>query len=185
VIYASSGTSLLKIATDYNIPYKYLLDFNEKKSAEDVLAKEELVFLQRKRRQGSNEFHTVASGETLKDIAQAEGIRLENLCSFNQLSTSMQPAEGEQLNLQDFAYARPKLAGSEVQAMNTKVTAPEQNPATGSNPKKVLHVVQTKETLYAISKKYGVPVNAVKEWNQLESEALKIGQELIIYPTIQ
>jgi LysM repeat protein len=42
-------------------------------------------------------------------------------------------------------------------------------------------VVQTKETLYAISKKYGVPMEKLKQWNNLVSYELRTGQELIIY----
>jgi LysM repeat protein len=43
------------------------------------------------------------------------------------------------------------------------------------------HVVQTKETLFAISKKYGVPIEKLKQWNNLDGYDLKTGQELIIY----
>ena len=42
------------------------------------------------------------------------------------------------------------------------------------------HVVQTKETLYSISKKYGVDVDKILEWNNLQGSELKVGQELVI-----
>jgi len=41
--------------------------------------------------------------------------------------------------------------------------------------------VQNKETLYSISKKYGVDVEQIQKWNKLDSLNLKKGQELIIY----
>jgi LysM repeat protein len=50
-----------------------------------------------------------------------------------------------------------------------------------TNEAYTMHVVQTKETLYAISKKYNVPVEKLKVWNKLVSYDLKTGQELIIY----
>ena len=43
------------------------------------------------------------------------------------------------------------------------------------------HIVQTKETLYSISKKYGVSLDQLKAWNKLDSLDLKIGQQLLIY----
>ncbi|MDQ6845597.1 MAG: LysM peptidoglycan-binding domain-containing protein [Bacteroidota bacterium] len=40
--------------------------------------------------------------------------------------------------------------------------------------------MQPKEGLYTISKKYGVSVEQLKEWNSLQSDHLQIGQQLII-----
>jgi LysM repeat protein len=40
--------------------------------------------------------------------------------------------------------------------------------------------VQPKESLYGISKKYGVTVDDIKKWNNLTSDNLHIGQQLII-----
>jgi LysM repeat protein len=40
--------------------------------------------------------------------------------------------------------------------------------------------VQLKETLYSISKKYGVSPQDVLEWNHLQNANLKTGQQLRI-----
>jgi LysM repeat protein len=42
-------------------------------------------------------------------------------------------------------------------------------------------VVQIRETLYSIAKKYDVKLEQIREWNSLRTDDLKIGQELIIY----
>ncbi|MGZ5248198.1 MAG: LysM peptidoglycan-binding domain-containing protein, partial [Flavitalea sp.] len=42
------------------------------------------------------------------------------------------------------------------------------------------HIVQTKETLFSIARKYGVGVGEIKEWNRLSGTDLRIGQELVI-----
>jgi LysM repeat protein len=47
--------------------------------------------------------------------------------------------------------------------------------------KYLMHVVETKETLYAISKKYGVSIDDIIKWNNLQGLDLKKGQELKIY----
>ena len=157
VVYAKPGSSLLGIAQQYDVSLKRLMDFNEM-NEENILAKGQLIYLQRKRKHGSQPFHTVQAGETTYDVAQAEGVRLDNLLSLNHLSSSMQPAIGEKLYLKEEAPTRPLLAEA-----------------------KTRHVVQTKETLFAISKKYGVPIEKLKQWNNLVSYDLKTGQELIIY----
>ena len=106
VIYAKQGTSLLAIAQEREIPLSKLLEYNDMEN-EEVLIKNQLIYLQRKRRTGSNEVHIVANGETLHDISQAEAIRLENLLEYNKLHKSVQPAVGEKLYLQ--AMSREKL----------------------------------------------------------------------------
>lgn len=179
VIFVKSGTSLLGIAQQYDISLGRLLDFNDIKG-KDVLEKDQLIFLQRKRKVSVNEFHVVQKGETLYDIAQEEGIRLESLAEYNFLKTHMIPAPGQKLNLQSKSSVRPTLL-DEIVAVTTveapvsfsERTSPGQQFATR-------HVVQTKETLYSISKKYGVNVDKILEWNNLQGPELKVGQELVI-----
>ncbi len=175
VIFAKAGTSLLAIARQYDISLRRLLDFNDM-NKEDVLTEDQLVFLQRKRKTGANEFHTVQPGESLYDICQAEAIRLESLLEYNHLKEEGQPAPGEKLYLHTKAPAGPRLV-EEVALMQVK-TSTDVRPAFSSAN---MHRVQTKETLYSIAKKYGVTVEQVREWNKLEGYELKIGQDLIIY----
>jgi LysM repeat protein len=181
VLFAKGGTSLLSIANQYDIPLARLLDFNDLKD-EDVLVRDQLLFLQRKRKTGNNEFHTVLEGESLYDICQSEGIRYESIQELNSLSNGMEPAAGEKLYLQSSSPARPALAT----ARNKSRTMAYQQPGSAGNdiapvPVPVTHLVQARETLYSIAKKYGVDAEKIRQWNKLEAFDLKIGQELIIY----
>lgn len=106
VIYAKQGTSLLAIAQEYDIPLRKLLEFNDMEG-EEVLVKDQLVYLQRKRRTGNNDVHVVANGETLHEISQTEAIRLADLLEYNNLHKSVQPNVGEKLYLK--AMSREKL----------------------------------------------------------------------------
>lgn len=184
VIYAKAGASLLGIAKEYDISLKHLLDFNEMdEENDDVLGQDQLVFVQRKRKSGENEFHEVKPGETLYDICQSEGIRLESLINYNHLQNEGEPAVGEKLYLQDKAPERPKLAKDVVmEAPKAPVVTPDQiTPANSSAVTASLHIVQEKETLYSIAKKYSITVEQLKEWNKLTGNGLKTGQELVIY----
>jgi LysM repeat protein len=108
VIYVKAGVSLLSVANQYELPLSRLLEFNDMKE-EDILNKDQLLFLQRKRRTGAVEFHIVREGESLYDICQAEGIRYQDLLEMNQLSSGTQPAVGEKIYLQSSAPARPMI----------------------------------------------------------------------------
>jgi LysM repeat protein len=50
---------------------------------------------------------------------------------------------------------------------------------------KVTHVVGEGETLYAISRKYNVDIEKIREWNNLNTNDLKLGQLLNIYPATE
>ncbi len=183
VIYANEGSSLLAIAETYRIKLKWLYEFNELDKKTEVLEKDQLIFLQRKRRQGFNDFHIFRRGETLTDISQVEGLRLESLLAYNYLEAEMIPATGEKLYLKDEAPKRPKLA-----AVVSYLTADQDLAAldnvqqSGPSEESILrHVVSAKETLYSLSKKYQVTQEQIREWNKLNSGELRIGQELLIY----
>ncbi len=109
VIFAKEGTSLLSVADQYNISLSRLLDFNDT-NVENVLTKDQLLFLQRKRRISDNEFHIVKDGETVYDICQSEGIRYNSILEMNQLTNGLQPAVGEKIYLQYPAPSKPLLA---------------------------------------------------------------------------
>jgi LysM repeat protein len=175
VVYVKAGTSLLAIANEYGITYSRLLEFNELQDT-DVLEEDQLIYLQRKRKVGSSEFHILEDGETLYGIAQAEGIRLDELAKLNLIGEDDQPAVGEKLYLQRKALVKPILE-TEVKNVTAEVGVPAKTDM-AKGPSK--HIVQTKETLYSIARKYGVGIEELKEWNRLSGTDLKIGQELVI-----
>lgn len=108
VTYVKAGVSLLSVANQYELSLSRLLEFNDMKE-EDVLGRDQLLFLQRKRRTGAVEFHIVRDGESLYDICQAEGVRYQDLLEMNQLNSNARPAVGEKIYLQSSAPARPMI----------------------------------------------------------------------------
>lgn len=182
VVVAVAGTPLLSVAEQFGVKYRHLLEFNELSEADDIVRKDQLIFLQRKRRQGSNPFHLVTKEETLYDIAQEEAIRLDNLLAYNQLQGNEAPVVGQKLYLQKDAAERA-AANADNNIRGTEIAKVEQalpvvnTPATTS----VKHIVQNKETLFGIARKYGVEVDQVRSWNRLQNDAIRSGQELLIY----
>ena len=107
-IYAKAGVSLLSLSNQYDIPLAHLLEFNDM-NQEDVLANNQLIFLQRKRKIGFTQFHIVQQGESIYTICQTEGIRYENILELNRLRPGEEPAPGEKIYLQTTAGAKPLL----------------------------------------------------------------------------
>jgi len=175
VVYVKEGTALLAVAEEHHISFARLLDFNDLNDG-DVVKTGQLIFLQRKRKTGATPFHTVQPGETLYYICQAEGIRLESLLANNLLTEKNQPAAGEKLYLQGMAPAKPLLA--EQKKIIAREAVVDAVPVITDS---TTHIVQTKETLYSISKKYGVSMDQLKAWNRLDTADVKIGQQLLIH----
>ncbi len=188
VIYATAGTSLLALAEKYDVSIGRLLDFNDLEQ-EDVLIQGQLIFLQRKRKTGSNPFHIVEPGENMYVISQREGVRLESLLNLNSLEKGQQPAAGEKIYLQTDAPVAPRLQGTVSTTVEKPDTAeteeiiqPNQKPVAKSSFTVVKrHVVKSRETLYGIARMYNTTTDKIIEWNRLQGTHLKKGQELIIY----
>jgi LysM repeat protein len=111
VIYAKDGTSLLSIANQYDIALSKLFEFNDMEET-DVLTSNKLIFIEKKMKKGASDFHIVKDNETLYDICQKEGVRLENILAYNGLKQNMQPVTGEKIYLRDNAPVHPKTVAT-------------------------------------------------------------------------
>lgn len=158
-VFVPKGTSLLAIATEFDISLAKLMEFNDLK-ADGLLKYEQWIFLEKKLKQGNRDYYTAEHGETLYGISQTNAIQLASLVEFNNMKENeVIVKRGTKIRL------RPGIVRPEVK---------------GSSPKAVIHEVQPKEGLYAISKKYNVTVEEIRELNSLSMDELKVGQQLII-----
>jgi LysM repeat protein len=129
-----------------------------------ILEEDQLVFLQKKSKNGDKDFVLLQQKETLYDVAQKNGIQLESLLDYNQINEDEEVAVGTKLYLKAIAESDQ----AKVVFRNAE------------NPKEILYAVQPKEGLYSVAKKHSVTVQQLKEWNNLTSDDLKIGQQLIV-----
>ncbi len=114
-IYAKEGTSLLALAHRYDISLSKLFDFNEL-SERDILEADQLLFIEKKQKRGASDLHEVMQGETLHDICQKEGIRLESLLEYNKLKKDSQLTTGQKLYLRSAA----EIKNATAKVKNTK-----------------------------------------------------------------
>lgn len=105
--WAKKGESLVDKAVMNNIRYQRLLELNDLPDA--PLEQDMFLFLEKKRKTGTVEFHSVKEGENMQFISQKEAITLQNLYAFNNMETGQEAEVGEQLTLQYKSYGTPKL----------------------------------------------------------------------------
>ncbi|MBP7345418.1 MAG: glucosaminidase domain-containing protein [Sediminibacterium sp.] len=98
VLLAKSGTSLLAIANQYNISLSKLLSYNEMNEV-DILKEDQLIYVERKQKKGTQDFHIVKQGETLNEISQLTGVRLESILLYNKWNKSTLPTPGSKVYL--------------------------------------------------------------------------------------
>ncbi len=98
VLYVKPGTSLFAIATQYDIPYKKLLEYNDLDNV-DIVQQAMLVYLEKKPKRGAKDFHIVQPNEKLHDIAQEEGVQLQSLMAYNNYQKDNQPKPGDKIIL--------------------------------------------------------------------------------------
>lgn len=111
----------------------------------------------------SNGKHIVAEKETMYSIAKLYGLTVDELRKLNGL-TDTSLSLGQEL----------------VVKKSGVVSEPAKTNATPAQNTKGLHTVVAKETLFSISKQYGVSVDQLKEWNGLSTNELKLGQTLVV-----
>ncbi len=121
VIYAKEGTSLLSLAKQYDISLAKLLEFNDMPE-EEILATDKLIFIEKKLTKGAVDFHVVITNETLHDICQTEGVRLDKLAEYNGIKKTMQPANGEKIYLRSNAPTSPKTLAMSASQSNSVST---------------------------------------------------------------
>jgi membrane-bound lytic murein transglycosylase D len=97
--------------------------------------------------------HVVESGETLYSIAQQYHVTVQDLMKWNHL------------NSDDIQIGQQLL-----------VTSPEQKTTGAQESSAEKHMVKRGETLFSIAKDYGVSVDQLKSWNDLQNNALHVGQ---------
>lgn len=109
--------------------------------------------------------HKVEAKETLFGLARRYKTTADEIIKENPQAKNLRIGDILRIPYKDF----------ESQAV---LTAPKDRK--NSDAKTLKHIVEAKETLYSIARKYNVSVKDLQMWNKLENNEIKIGQELWI-----
>ena len=151
-------------------------------------------YTEKKKSRAEVETHIVQPGETLWGISQKYGIKLSSLKSKNRIRQDNELKVGMVLNLQEsrkrgeeiqiIPNSTPKVQNTVVaQTPERKEAVVQQAPATDSKStaSQITHTVSPGETVFGISKKYGVTMDQLKNWNKIGSQnIISVGQKLVI-----
>ncbi len=112
--------------------------------------------------------HKVRQGETMGHIARRYGVSTRDLSMANPKVKPRSMQIGTQLVIPTGGIPSPEV-----------VTAMTRNPNT---PSSRWHTVRRGESLWTISRRYGVSTKQIKRWNGLRSDLIKPGQTLRVRP---
>ena len=109
-VVAKNGESALAAADRFGIPYQKFLKFNDLIDG-DKLIQYQYLYIQPKKSsyKGDAKMHKVQNDETMYEIAQYYGIRLEALLQRNRMQLGEEPANGELILLGEKALSKPAL----------------------------------------------------------------------------
>ena len=84
-VFAPANTSLLAIATKAGISLSKLLEYNDLKK-DGLLDESQYIYLERKDKEGTADTYTTTGNESLHDVAQAKGVQIKYLMTYNGFS---------------------------------------------------------------------------------------------------
>ncbi len=97
-VFARKGDTWTKLASDNNIELWQVPEFNDA-GKNDILKEGERVYIKAKKNKSAQLNHTVAEGETMREIAQLYGIKLSKLYKMNEMTFGTVPETGKKIFL--------------------------------------------------------------------------------------
>lgn len=219
-ITAKAKESIAQIALNYDIKVWQLYKFNDLDKNASCQAGDTL-FIKSKKNKTFVEEYTIQNGETMHQLSQRFGIKLEKILERNNLSLGQEPANGEvvyfnkkrnnPLKLRDTIKLKEEIIIAPNDSNPKKIDTTIYNQTVYEDPVKNIetaepsaentlnffdtlesmkkdlsffHTVQKGETLFSISKKYNIRVDALQFLNNLTGTGLEVGQKLIINPNL-
>ncbi|ALW84553.1 hypothetical protein AUC43_05315 [Hymenobacter sedentarius] len=125
--------------------------------------------------------YTVRKGDNLTKLAHQHNVSVAQLVAWNGLDSET-VAAGQRLVFEaPAADAAPEAPRKQAKATAKAVAAAEPARAPGQSlgaPQ--IHLVQPGDTLFNISRRFGVSVKVLRELNHLTSDEVKLGQKLLV-----
>ena len=116
--------------------------------------------------------HRVEKGETLYSLSRRYGSAIPDVVKENGIVNN-QISLFQELK---FPISQPESGVSKMETVVVK-----EDPITRDHKaEQITHTVAARETLYAISRKYGISIEDLRKWNSLQGNELSIGQQLVV-----
>lgn len=169
------GQSLYSIASMYNVPIDAIIKANPG-SEDRIKAGAQLRIPNAQTTQGEKlqeQFHTILPGETLYRLSTLYGVSVKEICEANPGLSAENFKSGEVVRI-------PAPQPVETTTTSTTTTTAQTNPI---SPCKTMHKVARKETIFSISREYGISEEELLAANPELKDGLKRGKFVCIpYP---
>ncbi len=161
----SEKETLYAISRRYGVTVNQILEFNITADAGLEIGQIlKVPYIPKPKLAKGSTVHKVAEKETLFSISKLYGVSIDEIKQWNNLSDNSL-ALGQELV---------------IKSVNTVSTTAITPVGLQLKSQRTVHTVAEKETLFSISRLYGVTVQQIKDWNNLIGEELKIGQILFV-----
>ena len=172
----TKGQSLYSIASMYNVTTADIIKLNPG-SSEQIKAGERLKIPQKNAGSGQQTFHTIQAGETLYKLTQRYGVTAQHICKANPGLSAENFRIGQVIVIPAQTESSEETIINEVKSVGAVSSA-----STPLKPKcRDMHRVERKETIYSISRLYGITEAELIAANpELRTEKLKKGKFLCI-----
>jgi LysM repeat protein len=157
-----AGETLFALSRRYGVSVQEIKDANDPGLSSLDIGQRVMIPYVRQTIDGNSITHTVKSSETLFSISRAYNVQVDDLKKWNQ------------------------LADNNISIGQKLVIKSDRSPSAGENTRQLVppnaktHTVEESQTLYSISRMYGVSTEDLRAWNNLGSNSLNIGQVLIV-----
>jgi LysM repeat protein len=123
-------------------------------------------------------YHVVEKGQTLYSISRQYGLKPQDLIQYNEsIGENMSVKLGQKIKIPSSAEAAIADAEKPVVATPIKTTRAE---AVASADNNFYHTVKKGETVFSISRMYGVSRDDLQAWNGIKELSIKVGQKLVV-----
>lgn len=167
----TKGNTVYNISKTYNVPGNIILQYNPDLNnglREGMILK--IPFI--KEQEAKFIYHIVKDQETLYQISKIYNVRVEDIKQLNKMNSENinkgQYLKIPSIHIKTNTVLLNEKAGDGVRKQN------------GEQGKYVNYRVQPKETLFSISKRFGISVDALMYLNDMKSPQLSSGQVLLI-----
>ena len=211
VYIVKSGDNLYAIARRFNTTVDIIKDFNNLTSNTLQIGQELLIPNQEENENENVIRYTVKSGDNLYAIARTYNTTVQEIKNLNNLTSNTlsigqvllipSTSSGETPPVNTFIYTVKSGDNLYAIARTFNTTVNEIKlinnlssdtlsigqklliPSSDNNNNQVTYTVKSGDTLYQIANRYGTTVNAIKNLNNLTSNNLSVGQQLLIPTT--
>lgn len=119
--------------------------------------------------------HTIQAGETIFRVSKIYGVTVYDIKAWNNLGINTVEIGQELVIFGD----NMKPATTITQANPTKIYSAQVSASVNPNNYKY-HILQAGETVYRVSKIYGVTVDDIVKWNNIKGFSVIVGQRLVV-----